>query len=204
MLVTEIAEITKSKVKICIDYQISFALYKGELRKYGIKKEEELSEEIYNMILKEVLPKRAKLRCMNLLKSRDYTKFQLEQKLKQNNYPEEVIAEALRYVQSYGYIDDIQNAKNYIISANNSKSRKQITLDLMRKGISKEDIETAYGLCEEEEPLVEEEALIEKLLVKKHYCRQEATLQERQKIIRFLFRKGFSLDKIYKAVGQEY
>lgn len=75
MLVTEIAEITKSKVKICIDYQISFALYKGELRKYGIKKEEELSEEIYNMILKEVLPKRAKLRCMNLLKSRDYTKF---------------------------------------------------------------------------------------------------------------------------------
>jgi regulatory protein len=198
MLVTEIAEITKSKVKICIDYQISFALYKGELRKYGIKKEEELSEEIYNMILKEVLPKRAKLRCMNLLKSRDYTKFQLEQKLKQNNYPEEVIAEALRYVQSYGYIDDIRYAKNYIISANNSKSRKQITLDLMRKGISKEDIETAYGLCEEEE------ALIEKLLVKKHYCRQEATLQERQKIIRFLFRKGFSLDKIYKAVGQEY
>ena len=70
MLVTEIAEITKSKVKICIDYQISFALYKGELRKYGIKKEEELSEEIYNMILKEVLPKRAKLRCMNLLKDR--------------------------------------------------------------------------------------------------------------------------------------
>lgn len=204
MLVTEIAEITKSKVKICIDYQISFALYKGELRKYGIKKEEELSEEIYNMILKEVLPKRAKLRCMNLLKSRDYTKFQLEQKLKQNNYPEEVIAEALRYVQSYGYIDDIRYAKNYIISANNSKSRKQITLDLMRKGISKEDIETAYGLCEEEEPLVEEKALIEKLLVKKHYCRQEATLQERQKIIRFLFRKGFSLDKIYKAVGQEY
>ncbi len=129
MLVTEIAEITKSKVKICIDYQISFALYKGELRKYGIKKEEELSEEIYNMILKEVLPKRAKLRCMNLLKSRDYTKFQLEQKLKQNNYPEEVIAEALRYVQSYGYIDDIRYAKNYIISANNSKSRKQITLD---------------------------------------------------------------------------
>ncbi|MDE7047743.1 MAG: RecX family transcriptional regulator, partial [Lachnospiraceae bacterium] len=59
-------------------------------------------------------------------------------------------------------------------------------------------------LCEEEEPLVEEEALIEKLLVKKHYCRQEATMQERQKIIRFLFRKGFSLDKIYKAVGQEY
>lgn len=204
MLVTEIAEITKSKVKICIDYQISFALYKGELRKYGIKKEEELSEEIYNMILKEVLPKRAKLRCMNLLKSRDYTKFQLEQKLKQNNYPKEVIAEALRYVQSYGYIDDIRYAKNYIISANNSKSRKQITLDLMRKGISKEDIETAYGLCEEEEPLVEEESLIEKLLVKKHYCRQEATLQERQKIIRFLFRKGFSLDKIYKAVGQEY
>lgn len=204
MLVTEIAEITKSKVKICIDYQISFALYKGELRKYGIKKEEELSEEIYYMILKEVLPKRAKLRCMNLLKSRDYTKFQLEQKLKQNNYPKEVIAEALRYVQSYGYIDDIRYAKNYIISANNSKSRKQITLDLMRKGISKEDIETAYGLCEEEEPLVEEESLIEKLLVKKHYCRQEATLQERQKIIRFLFRKGFSLDKIYKAVGQEY
>ena len=41
---------------------------------------------------------------------------------------------------------------------------------------------------------------IKKLLEKKHYSSQDATYEESQKMIGFLYRKGFSLDKIYKAV----
>ena len=47
-----------------------------------------------------------KLRCMNLLKSRDYTVYQLKTKLKENGYPEFLIDTAIEYVASYGYVDD--------------------------------------------------------------------------------------------------
>ena len=35
--------------------------------------------------MENVIPKRAKLRCMNLLKSREYTRQQMEEKLRQES-----------------------------------------------------------------------------------------------------------------------
>lgn len=202
MTITDITEISKTKVKVCIDYDETFTLYKSELRTFGIKKDEEISEEQYHKLMDEVLLKRAKLRCMNLLKSRDYTEHQLRTKLKQGIYPERIIEDAVAYVISYGYVNDIAYAEAYIKYAGNAKSRKQVENDLLGKGISKENIIQAYEHCAEADKLTCEEEIIEKLLVKKHYESSTATYEERQKIIGFLYRKGFSLDKIYKVVGQ--
>jgi regulatory protein len=200
MQITDITEISKAKIKVMVDNDITFSLYKSELRAYNLRKDEEISEEIYHRIVDEVLVKRAKLRCLNLLKSRDYTKRQLEDKLKQGWYPDNVIDIAVEYVASYGYVDDIRYAVSYIGHAGMSKSTKQIKNDLLRKGISKEDIEAAYEHCESMESLTSQESIIEKLLQKKHYDRENATYDERQKVMGFLYRKGFSLEEIYKAV----
>ncbi len=180
---------------------MSFALYKSELRTFGIRKDSELSPEIYDEIMDKVLLKRAKLRCMNLLKSRDYTEYQLVTKLKQGLYPEEIINAAVAYVISFGYVDDIRFAKSYIEYAGQTKSKRQIENVLLRKGISKENIRQAYAQCSEENGIAEEEELIKKLLEKKHFDRQNATYEECQKMVGFLYRKGFVLDEIYKVVG---
>ena len=203
MIITDIVEISKTKVKICIDNGVSFALYKGELKKYAIRQDSELSQGLYDTIMNEVLLKRAKLRCMNLLKSRDYTKYQLEMKLRHGFYPEEIIDTAMIYVSSYGYVDDVRYAQSYIEYAGQTKSKKQIENSLMRKGISKENIRQAYEQCAEEDSITEEEELIYKLLEKKHFDRQNATYEECQKMVGFLYRKGFVLDKIYKAIGSD-
>lgn len=208
MIVTDIVEKTKTKSRIFIDEQPAFVLYKGEIRKYNIKAGEELSDELYRTIFNEVLPKRAKLRSMNLLKNRDYTKYQLAMKLKQNDYPQEIIDEAVGYAEAYGYIDDIRYAKTYIEHSGKTKSRKQIENALLQKGMAREDIERAYQLCMEEDSLIDEEMLIENLLIKKkfnkkfknEYNQQEATLEEKRKMAGFLYRKGFSLEKIYKVI----
>lgn len=202
MIVTGLQEITKAKVKVFIDYEFAFVLYKGELRTYGIREEKELSKETYHMILDEVLTKRAKLRCMYLLKSRDYTRHELEEKLRKEYYSEEIVEQAITYVASYGYVDDIRYAKAYIHYAGKTKSRKQIEFDLMKKGVSKDVIISAFEELNELEELESEEELIRALLVKKHYKNEDATTEERRKIIGFLYRKGFSLDKIYKVVGE--
>ena len=67
MLVTQVTELSKSRSKVYIDQEFAFVLYKGELRLYHIKESEELRPEDYRTIMQEVLPKRAKLRAMNLL-----------------------------------------------------------------------------------------------------------------------------------------
>ena len=73
MLVTQVTELSKSRSKVYIDQEFAFVLYKGELRLYHIKEGQQLSEEDYRTIMQEVLPKRAKLRAMNLLQGREYT-----------------------------------------------------------------------------------------------------------------------------------
>lgn len=203
MIITDITEISKTKVKVCMDNDICFALHKSELRKLAVREGSELSQEQYDVIMNEVLLKRAKLRCMNLLKNRDYTVYQLVTKLKQGFYPEETIDAAVSYVSSFGYVDDIRYAKSYIGYTGQTKSRRQIENDLLRKGISRENIRQAYMQCSEEDGFTEEEELIRKLLEKKHFDRHSATYEECRKMVGFLYRKGFVLDNIYKAVGQE-
>lgn len=201
MIVTDIVEMSKTKVEVCIDDELRFALYKNELRKFAIRKDCELSRETYDTIMGEVLLKRAKLRCMNLLKARDYTKYQLITKLRQGRYPEEIIDAAVAYVSSYGYVDDLRYARSYMEYAGQSKSRRQIEQNLAQKGISAEDIRQACEECMEDDSFAEEEELIRRLLDKKHFDRQNATYKECQKLVGFLYRKGFGLDKIYRVVG---
>ena len=70
---TKIEELSKSRSKVYIDQEFAFVLYKGEFRLYHVREGEAIEPCDYETIMKEVLPKRAKLRAMNLLKSREYT-----------------------------------------------------------------------------------------------------------------------------------
>lgn len=204
MVITDIVEVTGTKAKVCVDNGVTFMLYKSEIQKFSLEKDGILSEELYDKIINEILLKRAKLRCMNLLKNRDYTMYQLVAKLRQGGYPEAVIEGATAYVASFGYIDDFRYARTYIMSAGQTKSRRQIERDLLQKGISKEQICAAYAQCSVEEDTTQEQKLIEKLLEKKRFDSQNATYADRQKIAAFLYRKGFSMDDINHAIGAVY
>lgn len=199
-IVTGITALSKGRYKIDIDGQFRFVLYKGELHTYHVKEGERISDGFLEEILSEVLPKRAKLRSMNLLKSREYTEYQIREKLRQGLYPEEAIDEAVEYVKSYRYIDDRRYAKDYIVYYSESRSRGRIEQDLFRKGISKELIRTVYEEDMSGENLPDEIPLIEKWLEKKGYNKENADYQEKQKMGAFLYRKGFSLDNIEKIL----
>ncbi|MCM1325922.1 MAG: recombination regulator RecX [Bacteroidales bacterium] len=201
MIVTQIVELSKTRSKVYIEQEPAFVLYKGELRLYHVCEGEELSEEDYNRILSEVLPKRAKLRAMNLLKSREYTREELRRKLEQGHYPRQIIEIALAYVESYGYIDDLRYAVSYITYHETDKSRRQIEQHLMQKGISKGTLEKAWQEWEEKGGRLDERAMIEKLLQKRHYTGETADRKEQQRIYAFLARKGFSGEAILSAMN---
>lgn len=202
MLVTRVTELSKSRSKVYIDQEFAFVLYKAELRLYHIKEGEPLKEEDYRTIMGEVLPKRAKLRAMNLLQGREYTTSQLRTKLLQGFYPPKIIEQAIDYVAGFHYIDDLRYAVDYITYHEDSRSRRRIEQDLQGKGILAATIEEAWQVWRENGGKQDEQAMIRELLHKKHYDTEgETDWKERQKIYAFLARKGFSAEVIRKAIG---
>ena len=203
MIVTDIVEVTKSRSKLFIDGSCAVVLYKGELRKYSLKTDQEISDEIYEELMAVILPKRAKLRSMKLLQNKDYTEKQLRDKLKLGGYPEKVIEEAVTYVKSYHYIDDDRYASSYIEYHAETKSRQRIFQDLQRKGIGKECIDRQWDKLEHMGVRGNEEEMIRKILEKKHYSGDDADFKEQRRMYAFLLRRGFTGDMVRKVMNTE-
>ena len=200
MIISEIKELDKKRVKVYIDNEFAYVLYKGELRDYSIKEGQELSESNYREIMDVVLPKRCKLRAMNLLQKKDYTEKQLHDKLSEGLYPREIIVDAIHYVKAYHYLDDERYARDYIAYHMSIRSKNRIIQDLLGKGISKDIFMPIV-----EELYVEEDSDVEldqikKLLIKKHYDPELTEYKEKQKIMAFLLRKGFQMSDIRRAM----
>lgn len=187
MVVTQIVGITASRSKVYLDEEFAFVLYKGELRHYKITQGGEVSGEVFDEICNLILPKRAKLRGMALLKNRPYTKKQMEDKLRQGFYPEQVIREAVSYLEAYGYINDAQYAQDYIEYHKESKSRRRLEQDLMRKGIEKQQIEAAFSDWEDQGGEAAEADQIADWIRKRSYDVHTTDLKEKQKMAAFCF-----------------
>lgn len=201
MIVTQIAELSKSRSKVYIDQEFAFVLYKGELRLYHVAEDKEIAEKDYEEIMHVVLPKRAKLRAMNLLQKKSYTEKQLTDKLKEGWYPPEIIEEAIAYVKSFRYIDDLQYAVDYITCYEERKSLKKIEMELLQKGISKEILREAFGNWEENGGKQDEMSMIQELLEKKNYSSQ-CDVKEKRRIYAFLLRKGYSPERVQEAMRE--
>lgn len=197
MTVTQIEAVTKTKYKVYLDGQFAFVLYKGELSRYHIAVGEELSEPVYQQILKEVLLKRAKLRAMHLLNSMGRTENQLRDKLKQSLYPEEVVEAALNYVKSFGYVNDAEYARSFIDSRKDRKSKRELYMQLGQKGIAKDILDQIF---EEYYDAEDSREAIEAIMRKRRYDPEKATNVETQKIMGYLMRKGFAYDDIRRGL----
>lgn len=203
MIVTKIEEMSHSRCRIYLDEGFAFVLYKGELRLYGVREGEELKEDAYRQIMEEILPKRATLRCMNLLTDRTYTEKQLREKLSQGMYPESCVDVAMDYVKSYHYVDDRSYAEDYIENQQEKKSRKMIEMDLLKKGITKDVIEEAFIVQKELGNGPDEEALGRQWMMKKHFDPESADYKETQRMAAFLYRKGIGSETIRKLLSCE-
>ena len=203
MTVTAVVMSDKNKYKIYLNDEFAFVLYKGEIHKYGLSVGTEVSKELYETLLNEVLTKRAKLRAMNLLTKRPYTRAGLIQKLQEGLYPECCVDAAIQYVESFGYINDEQYAldfANYHISFESAKVIKQ---KLMTKGVPKDVIEKVLRQISEEagqNGMSYEEEQIIKLIEKKYKGCIPAEEKEYIKMQQFLLRKGYSFEMIRHVI----
>ena len=197
MTVTNIEAVAKNKYKVYVDEQFAFVLYKGELSRYHLQKDELISEETYQKILVEVILKRAKLRALHLLNTMGRTESQLRQKLEQSLYPKEIVEQTMAYVKSFGYINDEEYARSFIDSRKDKKSKKEIYMQLSQKGIDKDSLDSVF---EEYYDADDSREAIRRILEKKRYDPESATPKDTQKIMGYLMRKGFSYEDIRQVL----
>ena len=122
-----------------------------------------------------------------LLSLRDRTKKELKQKLNEKYRNSKMVEKSVLKLVELGYINDKEYAVSYIMSRKYGQQR--ITYNLMQKGIGRETIEEAYFSIEEEYERNIEDEKLEKAIEKN-------IKKEENKLIQYLVRQGFSLNKI--------
>lgn len=195
MLITKLEYIDKKKVKVYIDDEYNFLLYTTDIKKNKMIEGKELSFEVYQDIIENTVFRRAKQKAIAILKYMDRTEYELRNKLKQANYTEEIINRTIEYVISYKYIDDERFAKYYIRTKKSTKSKRQITMELKNKGISKYIIETAFAEFDNDD------SAIIKAIRKKTANIDLMSKEEKQKLAASLYRKGFESEDIKKYIN---
>ena len=199
MLVTKIQAVTKQKYRIELDGQPAFVVYKGELSRYGIKEGHEISRPVYEELVGQVLTKRAKLRAMHLLESMDRTRADLEKKLQSSEYPREAVAEALAYVESFGYLDDKRYARHYVECKKEGRGKARLKMELAQKGVDRNIIEEVL----DEAKLDDCRDTIRELVRKRRRGDGPMDDRERQRIYGYLMRKGFSSSDILSVLKEK-
>ncbi len=202
MTITEIKEHNKKKCKIYVDHEFAFVLYKGELHKYNIKIDEQITESVFRELTEQILPKRAKLRAMNLLTKRPYTEMKLREKLREGLYSEACIDTALAYVKSYGYVDDQAYAEDYIAYHMETQSCKIMEQKLLQKGIDSNTIKECLNHVDAAQQEQMEQEQIRALFDKKYKGEIPQENTDRIKMLQFFTRKGFSPKKVMNTIGE--
>ena len=161
---------------------------------------------MYTEFCQEVLLPRAKKRVLNLLTAKDRTRKELYDKLSSDGYPKEVAEVAIEYAGSYHYVDDLRLAAAYIRASQEEKSRRQLTVKLTEKGVSREVIEEAFEIvCEERLEVMGDEfeeaeiTALRRLIAKKSKNQTSFSEKDRQKLMASLYAKGFRQADITKV-----
>lgn len=146
-----------------------------------------------------------KERAIYIITNYSKTEKQLRDKLKQGKkYTDETIDETIKFLKKHNFVNDEDFAKRFIELHKNSYSIKVLRQKLVQKGVKKEILDSVF----DDEIDVDEEALIKKLLLKKcpDYFEREKDMEpkERQKLLAYLFRKGFTYDKIADIMKSNY
>jgi regulatory protein len=171
------------------------------LVKYGLKKNDELSEDYISFLIKENRSYFIKQAAFRIIGRRPHSKKELSLKLYKKGYEKELIEETLKNLSENNYLDDFKFALQFT----DEKSRKlwgkiKLKTELIKKGISSEIIERILN-----EKFSEDDNLSSALQLAE---RKLSLLSERNvpenkiqnKIISYLLSKGYEYETAKRTV----
>ncbi|GMQ56993.1 hypothetical protein AN1V17_13870 [Vallitalea sediminicola] len=199
MIITNIFQNKRFKnyYDIYIDGEYMFFITYKELKYLKLKENDSLSEELLHKINQDYVYPRAKSRAFRLLQRRDMPRKEIIRKLKDTGYNEYIVNKVVSFLEEYNFINDRQYTEKYINYNKERKSLKRISMELIKKGVSKDifnELAENTEICEEE--------VAYNLLYKKY--RNVGTIDNiiKRRMIGYLMRKGYNYGLINKVINQ--
>lgn len=131
--------------------------------------------------------------ALYLLGLKDYSRKEIEDKLKRKEFDESVISSVCDKLEQYGYIDDERYAEHLIEKYSAKAGEKKIRWELTRRGIDR-------SIIEEKLDLLSEEDLQDSLYAL--FCKMYKGEETKQKVFRSLASKGYEFESIKKALDR--
>lgn len=157
-------------------------------QKYNLKVNDDI-ESLYDDISYEASLEKG----IFLISLKDRTKKELQMKLDEKYRNRKMTEKAVLKLSELGYINDLDYSISYITGRKYGKER--IIYNLIQKGVSRETIEEAYLVIADENGGDLEDKKLQKA-IERNIGKYE------NKLIHYLVRQGFSLDRILSKIKE--
>lgn len=200
MIVTETVPAGKKSIRIYLDGGFAFWVYQRDFGKYPVleyfRPGREIEETVLHEVYEEILFPRAKEAALCFLERSDRSEYEVRKKMKEKEFPEELLDRVIAYLYEYHYLDEERLIRSWLAGNAWKKSRRMIFQKLKEKGIPEE---TICHVMDEEEYEGNTAAVyaLKKKLAKR--TETEISWNEKQKVNAHLYRKGFTSEEIYQA-----
>jgi len=156
-----------------------------------VKKKKLSREDLFEIYLNNIL---------KFIGYRSRSEKEIIDRLKKKKIDGKMISEIMAKLQEWKFIDDIAFAKQWIESrvVNRHKSIRLVRLELLKKGIKKEIIDSLFENFSKESDVISIEAIIRKKI-------KRLNIQDRndlQKLSRYLLGKGFDWETVKEAINK--
>lgn len=204
MKITKIEKQKKrsNRYNIYLDGEYAFGLYDDTILKYGLRTNDDLSQEKIEEIRKEDEYIFGKNVAYKLLSYRQRSEKEIKNKLREKKIQTNSIEKVIIHLKELKYLDDELFSKMYLQNQlfNKPAGKRLLEMKMLEKGISKEIAEKII-----KENYKEEDELISAKLVISKYKKRIKTNDEKEikrKCFQYLISRGFGFD-IAKQVIEE-
>lgn len=202
MKIIELSKKNENDVRIIFDTGEQLILSYEIFLKKGLRREMEIDEDLYNLLIDENRKYFVKLKASYLLSRRIHSVQELKLKLRKNKYDLNHIEEVILNFIQLGYLDDSKFASVFIDEKRRLKKwgNNKIKAELIKRGVKQAIIrELLEADSSGEEDLGNAIQLAEKKL-RSLVLREKDTRKLSQKLMNYLYSKGFEYDLIKQVV----
>ncbi len=202
MKIIRIEKKNERNVVVFLDNNEKLFLSYEVFLKNGLKKNSEISESRFNLLIEENQKYFIKLKAFDYLSRRLHSAYELKNKLKLKGYNGDFITDILNELKENGYLDDQKFCMQFAEEKSFLKkwSRAKIKVELKKKGINRDIITSVLALNNEEDSEFTNAQSIAEKKLRSLKSRNIPYDDIEKRLFSFLSQRGFDYELIVRVV----
>jgi regulatory protein len=191
------------RVNVHVDGEFRFALALELAYGSGLHVGDEITEEQLLKLERKDQRWKAREACLNLLSFRARTATELQRRLREKGYPDEVAEETVAELEKRGLVNDASFAESFVRDRVRLRPRgkRRLVQELRAKGVDADTAREVIGEVMEEEDVSELE-LAREAASKWSPRRGEEPLRARRRLYGYLARRGFGGEVVRQVMDE--